>query len=186
MSTGEGRAATENRLAAVTALVGDRGRVARNLRFLVEGAAGKHCIACDHVRHNELAYCQVGQCPCSEGVTVASTAAIILRDLRAALTTPAPAPVETLACPGGHLGHRRGIGCVRPDPAPVDDHEALAAVMAEHESCDFSITDNDRASFECGFIVGPVVSLTDAKDRHRVAAVLAAGYVKGGSEGGYL
>ncbi len=70
---------------ALTALLEPKGGVGRNLRHLIDGPAAKHCVVCDHVKHNELAYCQVGQCACSTGTPVGNTASVILRDLLAVI-----------------------------------------------------------------------------------------------------
>ena len=114
-------------LAPVRALADDRGRVARNLRLLAEGAAGKHCVVCDHVRHNELAYCQISGCVCSTGTSVNSTARAILRDLRAELSAPAQA-AEPIHVPVDDFVQRAMMS------APVQAAEPCA--LCGHEDAD--------------------------------------------------
>lgn len=60
-------------------------RVEKNLATLVNSPHANRCIECGHVRHNELGYCQVGQCICGSGTTFSGLAGIVRRDLRAAL-----------------------------------------------------------------------------------------------------
>lgn len=60
-------------------------RIERCLTDLLESPIANRCVVCGHVKHNDLGYCQTGQCPCSSGVTVGSIAVIIRRDLPAML-----------------------------------------------------------------------------------------------------
>jgi hypothetical protein len=101
---------------AVEKTIDDRGSVARNLRLLIEGGAGKHCVICDHVRHNDLGYCQIDGCICETGVTVAGTAQIILRNLREAVERDRTSPAGAVA------KHEQEVRAEQPD---------LAANLAE-------------------------------------------------------
>lgn len=56
----------------------------RRLDYYLESPLGGRCLTCGHVKHNDLGYCQTGQCACNDGTTVATLATIIRRDLRAA------------------------------------------------------------------------------------------------------
>lgn len=57
-----------------------RRSVERNLAEIMDSEAGKRCVSCAHVKHNDLGYCQVGQCSCTVGTSLAGTASIVLRD----------------------------------------------------------------------------------------------------------
>lgn len=59
----------------------DERRIERNLQDLIDSPVANRCVVCGHVSHNELGYCQVGQCTCSTGTTVEGVARIIRRDL---------------------------------------------------------------------------------------------------------
>lgn len=63
----------------------DRRRVARCIEDLLESPIGNRCVTCGHVKHNELGYCQNGQCGCENGTTVEGIARILRRDLKAVL-----------------------------------------------------------------------------------------------------
>lgn len=58
-----------------------RKTVERRLRSLVDSPIGNRCVTCGHVKHNDLGYCQNGDCTCENGCTVAGLAGIVLRDL---------------------------------------------------------------------------------------------------------
>lgn len=57
-----------------------RRRVERNLADIMDSEAGKRCVSCAHLKHNDLGYCQVGQCSCTVGTSLAGTASVVLRD----------------------------------------------------------------------------------------------------------
>lgn len=59
----------------------DLRRIERCLQGLIDSPVGNRCITCGHVKHNELGYCQNGECACGDGTTVAGAASIIRRDL---------------------------------------------------------------------------------------------------------
>jgi hypothetical protein len=67
-------------------------RMEKRLAEMVESPAGNRCITCGHVKHNELGYCQTGQCICGDGTTVAGQAAIIRRDLPGILAARSQRP----------------------------------------------------------------------------------------------
>jgi hypothetical protein len=64
----------------------DRRRVERAIQSLIDSPIGNRCVTCGHVKHNELGYCQNGQCICGDGTTVAGLAGIIRRDLTSVLS----------------------------------------------------------------------------------------------------
>lgn len=62
-----------------------RRRVERNLADIMDSEAGRRCVSCAHLKHNDLGYCQVGQCSCTVGTSLAGTASVVLRDASALL-----------------------------------------------------------------------------------------------------
>ena len=62
--------------------------------YLKDSPIGNRCLDCGHVRHNDLGYCQIGECSCEYHNSIEGLGRLIERDLDALLTRVTP-PTDT-------------------------------------------------------------------------------------------